>query len=174
MQVLPSPSPSPSPSSSSPTARPRPVLSFTPLTPIVSPPSTPPNDLSPPRPLFPPAALAALSALSPSPSLSSSSSTSTADDALSSSGSSSAASFKSVPSSRSLAPHHERSACADQHDPAPAVDAQRGCRDQQVRQERHHRHGGEADALAQGEGAAANRLRHQFREVGVDGHQFDA
>ncbi len=62
----------------------------------------------------------------------------------------------------------------DQHDPAPAVEPERGARHQQIREKRHHRHRRKADCLLAGESAAANLLGDQFGNVRADRHQFDA
>ena len=67
-------------------------------------------------------------------------------------------------------PGAQRARRADQRHPAPALHAEGMQRHQQPAQQRHRRHGGERDALTDGEGAAALRRRHQLRQQGVDGH----
>ena len=70
---------------------------------------------------------------------------------------------------------HERADRADQHHPAPAVEPERrraapAARRAARRPARPMKH----DALVEGEGRPRMLLRHQFRDIGVDGHQFDA
>ena len=71
-------------------------------------------------------------------------------------------------------PDDERADRADDHDPAPAVEAEDGARHQMPGQERDDRHGRIHDELVVGEGGPALLLRHQLGDIGVDVDQFDA
>ena len=71
-------------------------------------------------------------------------------------------------------PHHARAQRTDQHDDAPAVHAERLFRHQEPREKRHDGDGGELHDLVEREGAAAEFLRHDLGDVGVDGHELDA
>ena len=71
-------------------------------------------------------------------------------------------------------PDQDRAARAEQHHPAPAIQAKRSARNQQPGEKRDHRHGAKLDGLIDRERAAAQVGRHQFRQIGVDGDQLDA
>ena len=71
-------------------------------------------------------------------------------------------------------PDHDGADRADQHHPAPAVEAERRRRHQQPGDERHDRHGEELEELVVGERAAAMGQRHQLGDIGIDRDQLDA
>ena len=71
-------------------------------------------------------------------------------------------------------PDHERADRADDHHPAPAVEAEDRSRHQMPGEERDDRHGRIHDALVVGEGGPALLLGHQLGQIGVDVHQLDA
>ncbi len=70
--------------------------------------------------------------------------------------------------------HDRRRERADQHDPAPALDPERGRRHEDEGEKRYDRHAAEADRLIDRERPPAHRLRREFAQVGADGHDLDA
>ena len=79
--------------------------------------------------------------------------------------------FRHAPANR---PHHQRAERADDHHPAPAVDAERRLRHQPPRKQRDRRYGCVLHQMDESERAAAQTFRHEFADVGIDRHQFDA
>ncbi len=71
-------------------------------------------------------------------------------------------------------PDHDRADRAEQHHPAPSRKTERRQRHELPGEQRHHRHGGEANALIQAERAAAQPRRDELDQVGVDGHELHA
>lgn len=63
---------------------------------------------------------------------------------------------------------------ADQHHPAPALDAIRRERHQPPGEEGDHGHGDEHDRLIHRKGASTHPARHQLGDVGIDGDDLDA
>ncbi len=63
---------------------------------------------------------------------------------------------------------------ADQHHPAPALDAVGRERHQPPGEEGDDRHGDEHDRLVHRKGASTNPARHQLGDVGIDGDDLDA
>jgi hypothetical protein len=62
---------------------------------------------------------------------------------------------------------------AEQHDPPPAVDAERAARHQQPADQRNQWYGCELHDLIDCECAAANVLGHKLGDVCIDRHQLD-
>ena len=71
-------------------------------------------------------------------------------------------------------PTSAAAARADQHHPAPAVEAERRQRHEFIGEERDHRHAAEADRLRAGERPAAQTFRRHLAQVGADRHHLDA
>ncbi len=71
-------------------------------------------------------------------------------------------------------PDQDRARGPDDHDPAPAVEAQDHVGDEQVRQHGDGRYRGQDDEDAERHVAPARVVRRQLRDVGVDSNQLDA
>ena len=71
-------------------------------------------------------------------------------------------------------PDHHAGGGADQHHPAPAVEAGRRERHQPPGEEGHDRHRDEHHGLIDCEGTAAHPAWHQLGDIGVDGDDLDA